>query len=175
MNWTKRSDKGYRKEWRAVRGRYRIIWRDRVFGVSVAPGYQCCARNFLAELDRPIWELIDRKRPLYRTLNAAKLVCEKHSDPDFRPPKKKGRKGKVPTKPCPDCGGKLHTRKRICECGHKFPQGKKTIQKARERALKKKKPTRKTPLKTCTDCGNKIHVRKMTCSCGFKFIKKGKK
>lgn len=134
MNWTrKHSDKDpkHRKEWRAGRGRYRIVWRDKAFGVTVPPGYQCCMRIFVSELGQPMWEFVDRTRkPLYRTFQAAKNACEQHADPDYKPVKKKRKKKKkgakpsrkAPMKTCPECAVKLHVRKRECECSYKFPK-----------------------------------------------------
>lgn len=82
MNWRRVKSSGdseHRKEWRGGRGRYRIIWRDRAFGVTVPAAFQITR---LEEIEgRNFWELVDRKKPLKRTLKAAKRACEKHADP----------------------------------------------------------------------------------------------
>jgi len=134
VNWTrKHSDKDpkHRKEWRAGRGRYRIVWRNQAFGVTVSPGYQCCVRILVHETGQPMWEFIDRARkPLYRTFQVAKTACERHADPSYKPPrkkrktKKKGAKPsrKAPMKTCLNCETKLHVRKRKCDCGYEFPK-----------------------------------------------------
>lgn len=134
MNWTrKHTDKSAKhyKEWRAGRGRYRIIWRNQAFGVAVSSGYHCCVRVFVPKAGGPMWDFVDRnRRSLYRTFTAAKNACEKHANPDFKPAKKKRKKKKkgaklsrkAPTKACPDCGLKIHARRGVCDCGHKFPK-----------------------------------------------------
>jgi hypothetical protein len=93
MNW-RRIHKGgddpkHRKEWVGGRGRYRIIWRDRVYEVNVPPAFQI---TILTRIDdRDYWELLDRKRPLKRTLKAAKRACENHANPP-KPRKKRKKK-----------------------------------------------------------------------------------
>ena len=78
MNWRRvhleGKDPKHFKEWRGGRGHYRITWRDRVWGVTVTPGFHA---TFL----EGYWALIDRKRPLKRTLRAAKRACELHANP----------------------------------------------------------------------------------------------
>lgn len=127
MNW-RRVDDGkdpkHYKEWRGGRGRYRIVWRDKVFGVTVSPGYQCCFRDFVPQTGKAMWELVDRGRnPIYRTFKAAKTACEKHANPDYKPPKKERKtKRKAPMRTCPNCGTKVHVRKKVCDCKYKFPE-----------------------------------------------------
>ena len=99
MNWrrmkTDDRDSKHYKEWRAGRGCYRIVWRNKTFGVEVTPGYQCCVRICVRETGNFMWEFVDRRRnPLYRTLKAAKAACEKHADPDYRSVRKKRRRKK---------------------------------------------------------------------------------
>lgn len=126
MNWIRRHSEKHRKEWYAGRGRYRVIWRDQAFGVSVPAAFQACVRVFVPNLELSIWDFIDRKKTRYRTLQVAKDACEKHANPDFKPVKKKRkRKGKAPTRVCPQCGAKLHVRKMLCGCGFKFPKKRK--------------------------------------------------
>jgi hypothetical protein len=83
MNWRRVHPQGkdpkHHKEWRGGRGRYRIIWRDQVFGVAVPPAFQISFREKVG--DREIWELVDRAKPLKRTLKAAKRACEQHANP----------------------------------------------------------------------------------------------
>lgn len=187
MNWIQRQTDKHRKEWRAERSRYRIIWRDKVFGVTVLPGYQCCTRVFVPEQGCSIWELIDRKRPLYRTFQMAKNACEKHNDPCYKPVRQvPSVKRPAPMKSCPECGVSLHARKRLCECGHNFPRSvksmrksaeKKAAKKAKKKIAKKKaaKKSRKVPMKSCPQCKNMLHVRKAVCDCSYNFPKKVKK
>jgi hypothetical protein len=97
MNWRRVNPDGkdpkHYKEWRAGRGRYRIIWRNQVFGVTVSPGYQCCVRVIVPSTGKEMWDLVDRTRhSLYRTLYSAKTACEKHADPGYRSARKKRRK-----------------------------------------------------------------------------------
>jgi hypothetical protein len=44
MNWrrvyTTDNDPQHFKEWRGGRGQYKIVWRDRVYDVTVPPAYQ---------------------------------------------------------------------------------------------------------------------------------------
>ncbi len=156
MNWTRRQAGKHKKEWRAGRARYRIIWRDRVFSVTVAPGYQCCVRVFVPERSVSIWELVERKRPLYRTLQVAKNACEKHGDPSYKPARKQSNvKRPAPMKLCLECSSSLHVRKRLCECGYNFPRSaksmrksaeKKAVRAAKKKAKKKTKKKKKTAL-----------------------------
>lgn len=131
MNWTRKhtsKDAKHYKEWRAGRGRYRVIWRDQAFDVTVSPGYQCCVRVFVPETGGPVWDFVDReRRSLYRTFKAAKDACEKHADPNFKPVKKKRKKSKglsrkAPMKTCPQCEIKIHARRGVCDCDYKFPK-----------------------------------------------------
>lgn len=82
MNWRRiqsDGDQKTRKEWRAERGRYRIVWRNAVQGITVDPGYHAAVREFVSSTGRSMWERVDRNRSsLYRTFNAAKASCEKH-------------------------------------------------------------------------------------------------
>jgi len=101
MNWRRikiggypQSKKEYRgdhthcKEWRGGRGRYKIIWRDQVQGINVTPGFHTL---YLESTEGgEFWELINRGRPLRRTLKAAKRACEAHANPPK--PRKKRKK-----------------------------------------------------------------------------------
>lgn len=82
MNWRRIHtgvDERHRKEWQGGRGLYRIIWRDEAFGVAVPPAFQITHRE---EIDgHKFWELVDRAKPLKRTLKAAKRACEVHANP----------------------------------------------------------------------------------------------
>ncbi|KPK52827.1 MAG: hypothetical protein AMS22_08380 [Thiotrichales bacterium SG8_50] len=96
MNWRRVHEEGrdpeHWKQWRS--GPYRIIWRDMVCSVNVPPAFQPCVRVKVPDLMYDRWELLDHRKPLYRTLNAAKVACEQHKDPNYRPPRKKKRKTK---------------------------------------------------------------------------------
>lgn len=101
MNWrrikTDQDSKHY-KEWRGGRGRYRIIWRDRAFDVTVQAAYLIA--HFEEVNGRPFWETVNRGKRLKRTLKAAKRACEDHANPK----KPKRRKSNV----------SLHTRASRC-------------------------------------------------------------
>jgi hypothetical protein len=89
MNWRRvheGEDSKHWKQWRS--GPYRIVWRDEVFGVTVPAAFQVCV------LVAKQWEFLDHKKPLFRTLNAAKTACEQHKDPSYRPPRKRRKKRK---------------------------------------------------------------------------------
>ena len=87
MNWRRIThadkDPKHHKEWRGGQGSYQIIWRDRVQGVTVDPGY-----HILAKVDGE-WDLLTRSKRLKRTLKAAKLACEHHANPPKRRRKRK--------------------------------------------------------------------------------------
>lgn len=81
MNWRRAkldvSDKT-RKEWRAERGRYRIIWRNEVYGVKIDAGYHATVKELVPGVGS-VWERVDRTRTsLYRTFAAAKKACLAH-------------------------------------------------------------------------------------------------
>jgi hypothetical protein len=130
LNWTRKQtdkDPKHYKEWRAGRNRYRIVWRDRVYEVSVTPGYQCGVRVWVPDTNRNIWDFVDQKRRTpYRTFKAAKDACERHADPSYKPERKKKKKPKAkrkaPMRICPECEIKIHVRKALCYCGYKFPK-----------------------------------------------------
>lgn len=89
MNWRRiktGEDSKHCKEWRGGRGKYKIIWRDQVQGISVLPAFH----SLYLEVTEggEFWEFVDRKKPLKRTLKAAKCACEKHANP----PKSRRRK-----------------------------------------------------------------------------------
>ena len=88
MNWTRVHSEGedpkHHKVWRGGRGRYAIIWRDRVCGVTVAQGYHTA----VCLPDGSVDILLSRNKRLKRTLKAAKRACELHANP----PKKRKRK-----------------------------------------------------------------------------------
>ena len=92
MNWRRIHnsdvDPKHRKEWRGGRGSYKIVWRDRVCDVTVPAAYQI---TILTRIDgRDFWELLNRQKPLKRTLKAAKRACEHHANPPK--PRKKRKK-----------------------------------------------------------------------------------
>jgi len=136
MNWVrKHTNKDYKhcREWRAGRGKYRVIWRDQVFSVTVPAGYQSCVRIYIPETGESMWDFVDRnRRPLYRTLRAAKTACEKHANSNYKPEIEQQNKSKIkqqnkfkrkaPMKVCPQCDAKVHVRRATCDCDYLFPK-----------------------------------------------------
>jgi hypothetical protein len=58
---------------------------------------------------------------------------------------------KAPTKECPKCGAKVHTRKAVCDCGHKFAAKAKPKAAPKKKAAKKAAAPKKTPQPTLVD------------------------
>ncbi len=60
---------------------YRIVWRKEVCGVCVPARFQACVRTLVpfsnGEL-RPMWDFVNFRRRLMKTLKAAQEECEKH-------------------------------------------------------------------------------------------------
>jgi hypothetical protein len=82
MNWRRikrGSNPKHCKEWQGGRGGYKIIWRDQVQGVSVPPAFHTLHLEITTGGE--FWEMLDRSRPLKRTLKAAKRACENHANP----------------------------------------------------------------------------------------------
>lgn len=77
MNWRRvavdGADPAHYKEWRGGKGRYKIIWRDQAFGVSITPGF-----HVLVKVNGE-WDLLTCQKRLKRTLKAAKRTCEEHA------------------------------------------------------------------------------------------------
>ena len=73
-------DKKVRRTWFSEEG-YRIVWRKEVHGVRVAARFQACVRTLIpysgGEL-RQMWDFVNHKRRLIKTLAAAQEECEKH-------------------------------------------------------------------------------------------------
>ena len=73
-------DKKVRRTWFSEEG-YRIVWRKEVHGVCVPARFQACVRTLIAysggEL-RQMWDFVNHKRRLIKTLAAAQEECEKH-------------------------------------------------------------------------------------------------
>ena len=69
-----------RRMWLSEEG-YRITWRKEVFGVRVPARFQACVRIVIpysgGEL-RLMWDFVNHRRRLIKTLQAAKEECEKH-------------------------------------------------------------------------------------------------
>ena len=61
---------------------YRIIWRKEVFGVSVPARYQACVRTIVPgcfeEGSTEMWDFVNPKKRLYRSIKAAVADCERH-------------------------------------------------------------------------------------------------
>ena len=73
-------DKKVRRTWFSEEG-YRIVWRKEVHGVCVPARFQACVRTLIpysgGEL-RQMWDFVNHKRRLIKTLAAAQEECEKH-------------------------------------------------------------------------------------------------
>ncbi len=73
-------DKKVRRTWFSEEG-YRIVWRKEVHGVRVPARFQACVRTLIpysgGEL-RQMWDFVNHKRRLIKTLAAAQEECEKH-------------------------------------------------------------------------------------------------
>ena len=69
-----------RRTWFSEEG-YRIVWRKEVYGVRVPARFQACVRTLIpyssGEL-RQMWDFVNHKRHLSKTLAAAQEECEKH-------------------------------------------------------------------------------------------------
>jgi hypothetical protein len=59
---------------------YRIIWRKEVFGIQVPARYQACVRVLVPGDGEPrqMWDFVNHKRRLIKTLQAAQEECAKH-------------------------------------------------------------------------------------------------
>ena len=73
-------DKRVRRTWYSGEG-YRIIWRKEVHGVCVPARFQACVRTLIPYNDgelRQMWDFVNHKRRLIKTLKAAIEECERH-------------------------------------------------------------------------------------------------
>jgi hypothetical protein len=73
-------DKKVRRTWFSEEG-YRIAWRKEVYGVRVPSRFQACVRTLVPYSDgelRQMWDFVNHKRRLIKTLAAAQEECEKH-------------------------------------------------------------------------------------------------
>jgi len=70
-----------RRLWFSAEG-YRIIWRKKVFGVTVPPGFQACVRTIAPGCfengSTEMWDFVNRDRRLHKTMKAAIADCERH-------------------------------------------------------------------------------------------------
>ena len=69
-----------RRTWFSEEG-YRIVWRKEVHGVRVPARFQACVRVLVPYSDgelRPMWDFVNHKRRLIKTMQAAQEECEKH-------------------------------------------------------------------------------------------------
>ncbi len=69
-----------RRTWFSDEG-YRIVWRKEVYGVRVPARFQACVRTLTPYSDgqlRPMWDFVNHKRRLIKSLAAAQEECEKH-------------------------------------------------------------------------------------------------
>jgi len=70
-----------RRTWFSEEG-YRIVWRKEVYGVRVPARFQACVRILIPYSDgtlHPMWDFVNPKRRLIKTLAAAQDECEKHN------------------------------------------------------------------------------------------------
>ena len=84
MEFVRRRKRGQKKKvqrtWFSPEG-YRIVWRKEVWGVSVPPRFQACVRTLIPYSDgqpHQMWEFVNHKRRLIKTLQTAREECEKH-------------------------------------------------------------------------------------------------
>ena len=69
-----------RRTWFSAEG-YRVVWRKEVHGVRVPARFQACVRVLVPHRDghlRPMWDFVNHKRRLIKTLADAQEECEKH-------------------------------------------------------------------------------------------------
>jgi hypothetical protein len=69
-----------RRTWFSGEG-YRIIWRKEVHDVRVPARFQACVRTLIPDSGgelRQMWDFVNHKRRLTKTLQAAQDECEKH-------------------------------------------------------------------------------------------------
>lgn len=70
-----------RRLWLSAEG-YRIVWRKEVFGVTMLPAFQAYVQTIVPGSfeggSREMWDLVERDKRLYRTMNAAVTACEQH-------------------------------------------------------------------------------------------------
>jgi hypothetical protein len=84
MEFVRRKKRGQnhkvRRTWFSEEG-YRIVWRKEVHGVRVPARFQTCVRVLVPYSDgelRQMWDFVNHKRRLIKTLAAAQEECEKH-------------------------------------------------------------------------------------------------
>jgi hypothetical protein len=69
-----------RRIWFSEEG-YRVVWRKEVHGVRVPARFQACVRVLAPYSDgelRPMWDFVNHRRRLIKTMQAAQEECEKH-------------------------------------------------------------------------------------------------
>jgi hypothetical protein len=71
-----------RRSWFTQDG-YCILWRKEVWGVRVSARFQACVRIEMPHYGNGdkvfvMWDFVNSKRRLYRTMKAAQEDCEKH-------------------------------------------------------------------------------------------------
>ena len=84
MEFVRRRKRGQNKKvqrtWFSQEG-YRIVWRREVWGVRVPARFQACVRTLIPYSDgqpHQMWEFVNHRRRLVKTLQAAQDECEKH-------------------------------------------------------------------------------------------------
>lgn len=85
LTFTRKKKRGVNQKvfclWLTPEG-YRLIWRREFWGVSVPPRFQACVRthqpgNFEGGYTK-IWDFVNHKKPLFKTVKAAIAECERH-------------------------------------------------------------------------------------------------
>lgn len=70
-----------RRVWTAPGG-YRIVWRREAFGIQLPARFQACVRVMVPTCSeagyREMWDFVNPRKHLYKTMNAAVTDCEKH-------------------------------------------------------------------------------------------------
>ena len=71
-----------RRSWFTQDG-YRILWRREIWGVRVPARFQACVRIVIPHHGNSdeafqMWDFVNDKRRLYKTMKAAQEDCEKH-------------------------------------------------------------------------------------------------
>jgi hypothetical protein len=72
-------DKRVRRTWFSAE-KYRIVWRKEAFGIPMPARFQASVRTEVPNNETwfAMWDHVDGKHHLYKTLRAAQDACEKH-------------------------------------------------------------------------------------------------
>jgi len=86
MEFKRKKKRGINKKvcrhWYTEEG-YRLVWRKEVFGIQVPPRFQACVRTIVPGSNfeggsTVVWDFVNHKRPLFKTMKAAVDECERH-------------------------------------------------------------------------------------------------